>query len=220
MNATVGGRLRRRLQQRELVGTTRRLPRTPSTSTGTSAPSSSQLLAKLVALRRGAMRANVPPAPPAPRQAVGADTGTGACAGAVLAPAPRARAARPGAAVRGGRSTGRLPSRRARPSTPADGVRLEHGAHGVLRQPEPVLRRTGSALEVGEHSGPSARNPSSTRSATTALSARPRRGTGGPSGPIRAGTRGTRSSGRTTAPCWSPRRSRGVRRARRTRQGS
>ena len=29
-----------------------------------------------------------------------------------------------------------------------DGVRLEHGAHGVLRHPEPVLRRTGLALEV------------------------------------------------------------------------
>src|SRR6266511_538283 len=29
-----------------------------------------------------------------------------------------------------------------------DGVRLEHGAHSVLRHPEPVLRRTSLALEV------------------------------------------------------------------------
>ena len=29
-----------------------------------------------------------------------------------------------------------------------DGVCLEHGAHGVLRHPEPVLRRTGLSLEV------------------------------------------------------------------------
>jgi hypothetical protein len=29
-----------------------------------------------------------------------------------------------------------------------DGVRLEHRADGVRRQPEPVLRRTGLALEV------------------------------------------------------------------------
>ena len=29
-----------------------------------------------------------------------------------------------------------------------DGARLEHGAHGVLGHPEPVLRRSGFALEV------------------------------------------------------------------------
>ncbi len=29
-----------------------------------------------------------------------------------------------------------------------DGVRLEHRADGVLRHPEPVLRRTGLALEI------------------------------------------------------------------------
>ena len=35
-----------------------------------------------------------------------------------------------------------------------DGVRLEHGAHGVLRHPEPVLRRTALALEVGRGQRP------------------------------------------------------------------
>ena len=34
------------------------------------------------------------------------------------------------------------------PEHARDGVRLEHGAHGVLRHPEPVLRRTGLSLEV------------------------------------------------------------------------
>ena len=35
-----------------------------------------------------------------------------------------------------------------------DGVRLEHGAHGVLRHPEPVLRRAGLALEVARGQRP------------------------------------------------------------------
>ena len=44
-----------------------------------------------------------------PAEVLARGTGTGACAGAVRASAPRARAARPGAAARGGRSTGCCP---------------------------------------------------------------------------------------------------------------
>jgi len=53
------------------------------------------------------------------------------------------------------------------------GVRLEHGAHGVLGHPEPVLRRSVLGLEVERRErAPSARMRASTRSATAALSAR------------------------------------------------
>lgn len=94
------------------------------------------------------MRANVPPAPPG-RVGRGHGTGTGACAGFVLAPAPRGRAARWGAAVPGGRNSAPGEADHAR-----DGVRLEHGAHGVLRHPKPVLRRAALPLEVGRGQRP------------------------------------------------------------------
>ena len=92
-----------------------------------------------------------------------------------------------------------LPSRRAGPSHAHDGGCLEHGARGVLRRPEPVLRRASLALEVGEEVTLRA-DPFGPRSAIAAFSARDSCWNRALAAHRRDGTRGTRPSGRTTAP--------------------
>ena len=87
----------------------------------------------------------------------------------------------------------------------------------------PASRTSPSALRArARNRAPTARPPRGSARARARPPRRSRRGswrgTWAPCGPSPAGTRGTRSPGRTTAPCWSSRRSPGVRRARRTRR--
>ena len=100
-----------------------------------------------------------------------------------------------------------------------DGVRLEHRAHRVLRQPEPVLRLAALALEVGR--GERAVRPDPFQHLLGCGSVVGQRGGVKPrafASDVHPVPGELAPPGRTTAPCWSSRRSRGARRARRTRR--
>ena len=94
-----------------------------------------------------------------------------------------------------------------------DGVRLEHGAHGVRRHAEPVGRRPALGARSRATTAGLPRGSARARARpTSAFSARSAPGSGSRS----RGTMGTRSPGRRRAPCCTPRRSCGAGRARRT----
>src|SRR6185437_11718333 len=119
MNATEGGASGGACSSASSSASTRRLPRIPSTSTGTSAPEPTvgavpgqELVPELFSLRH-LVREHLGREQPFEKVVVPA-----------VAVAP-------------------LEADRAR-----DGVGLEHGAHGVLGHAEPILRRTVLPLEV------------------------------------------------------------------------
>ena len=97
-----------------------------------------------------------------------------------------------------------------------DGVRLEHRANGVRRDAEPVGRRPALALEVERRQRALGADPLEHAPGHLGVLGEEagRVPAQGPAEPREA-----RSSGRARVPCCTPRRSRGARRADRTRQG-
>ena len=148
-----GRRLRRRLQQRELLGEDETLAAHSLDLDGHERAELDQLLAELVALRR------VGDAGEGAAGAAGAEQAVGAVPGQELVPqlVPRRHLA--------GEQLGReqpfeevvvadVAVAPGEADRARDGVRLEHGANGVLRHPEPVLRRAALPLEFGRGQRP------------------------------------------------------------------
>ena len=129
------------------VAGTNRLPRIPSTAIGTSSPRSTSSAWSDLRTSGLAMRANVPPAPPAPSRPW-AGGGRVACAAAARARGSSGRAARRQEPLDEVVVAAVAVAAR-EPDHAGDRVRLEHRAHGVLGQAEPVLRRAALLLEVG-----------------------------------------------------------------------
>ena len=164
MNATDGVGSGGASQQRELLGEDEALAAHALDLDGHERAALDQLLVQLVASTRsgvdlgGAMRSNVPPAPPAPSRPWAryrdrslcrscSRSGT-SCASTLRGEQPFEEVVVPAVAVA---------PREA--DHARDGVRLEHGAHGVLRHPEPVLRRARLALEVERRQRPFRADP-------------------------------------------------------------
>ena len=143
----------------------------------------------------------------------GRGSATGACAAAALAAAPRARARRPAAAVRGGRSSGgcrRAARGRARPWRRSASSTARHG---VRRHAEPVGRRPALALEVERRQRAFRADPLEHPLGHLGVLGEELRRVPAQH-PAEPGELARRA--RTRAPCCTPRRSRGARRARRT----
>ena len=147
MNATEGGRLRGRFQQRELLGEDQALGAHALDVDGHERTGRDQLLAQFVARFRLGDAIEGAAGAAAPEQAVGAVPGQHLVQELfslrhlvrdhLRRQQPFEQVVVPETAVASCET-----------DHSGDGVCLEHGAHGVLRHPEPVLRRTSLFLEV------------------------------------------------------------------------
>ena len=195
MNAADGGGSGGASSSATSSATTNRLPRIPSISTGTSAPSSTS--SECSALRTS----RVGDARECAAGAACAEQAVGAVAGELLVPELLAL----GHLLR--EQLGRqqplddvviadVAVAPREPDHAGDGVRLEDRAHRVLGHPEPVLRRGRSPARSRPrrvaHPPGGARAPALRRRRCPRVR---RRGTAGPCGPRSRGTRGTRSPG-------------------------